>query len=152
MRQPLFTASGVRIIGAALLMMAFGGCSADDIEFNGGLFNAVGLGNANKAKKSEPQMAARSPIVLPPNLERLPQPGEQQGGTAADVAAIDDPDKKLVVNRAELEKQQAAYCKVNYEQALAHGDRTTAELANGPLGPCRGSVLNAIDVNIGSAE
>lgn len=152
MRKPPVTASAAKILGVAVLLMAFGGCSADDVELNGGVFDAIGIGTNSKVKSKEPMMAARSPIVLPPNLDRLPQPGEQQGAVAADVAAIDDPDKKIEVDRVALERQQAAYCKVNYEQAIAHGDRTTAELANGPLGPCRGSVLSSVDINLPPIE
>ncbi len=143
MREPPSRVSAARIAGMAMLLMAFGGCSADDIQLEGKLFDAVGMGT-NSKKAGEPVMAARSPLVLPPNAERLPTPGKQQGGEALDVAAINDPDKKLEVSRADLEKQQAEYCKVNYEQAMQRGDQTSADLASGPLGSCRGSVLNVI--------
>ena len=152
MRQPFFTASAARIVAAAVLLMAFGGCSADDVELNGGLFDAVGIGSKSKSTKGEPVMAARSPLVVPPNLERLPQPGEPLATESADVAAIDDPDKKILVSQADLEKQQAAYCKVHYEQARAHGDIDGADLAVGPMGSCRGSVLNALNINLGSSQ
>ena len=151
MRQPIRSASAAKILGAALALLAFGGCSADDIELNGGVFDAVGLGAKSKASKAEPVMAARAPLVLPPNLERLPQPGAPVGGEAADVAALDDPDKKLVVDQAALQRQQAEYCKVNYEQKKAQGDET-ADLAEGPLGSCRGSVLKMLDVHVGDAQ
>ena len=152
MRQPLRTASAAKILGAAVLLLAFGGCSADDIELNGGLFDAVGMGSKNRVAKSEPVMAARAPLVLPPNLERLPQPGAPVGGESADVAALDDPDKKLIVDQAALEREQAEYCKVNYEQKLAHGDRTSADLAEGPLGPCRGSAMGLVNLIKGGAQ
>ena len=60
----------------------------------------------------------------------------------ADIAALDDPDKKLQVSQAELERQQSAYCEKNYHDALQRGDQDTALAAEGPLGPCRGSFLN----------
>jgi hypothetical protein len=119
----------------------------DDVELNGGIFNAMGLNN--KTKSAEPKMAARSGIVVPPQLDKLPQPGEQQEVVAADVAALDDPDKRAEITQAQLELQQAEFCKKNYEQAKAHGDSTTADLATGPLGPCRGSILKTMDVKIG---
>lgn len=149
MRQSIRTASAAKIFGVAVLLMAFGGCSGEDIQLEGKLFDAVGIGK-NSKKASEPKLAARSPIVMPPNLDRLPTPGAQPGGEAVDVASINDPDKKLVVNQVELQRQQVAYCKVHYEQAIVHGDRDGADLAEGPLGPCKGSVLDAIDVKIGS--
>ncbi len=122
---------------------AAGGCSMDDIEFNGGIFNAVGIGG-DKTKAAEPKVAARTPLVLPPSLDRLPAPGDAPEAAQNEVAAIDDPDKKLEVSQAELQRQQAEYCKVNYEMAKARGDETGADLATGPLGPCRASVLTAI--------
>jgi hypothetical protein len=152
MRQATRTVSAARILGVTVLLMAFGGCSADDIQLEGKVFDAVGIGKNSKSKRGEPQLATRSPLVMPPNLERLPQPGTQPGGEAVDVAAINDPDKKLEVNQAELQRQQAEYCKVHYEQAIAHGDRDGADLAEGPMGPCRGSALSAIDVSVGGEK
>lgn len=125
------------------VFMALAGCSMDDVEFNGGLFNAMGVGQ--KTKAAEPKMAARTGLVLPPNLERLPSPGEQPGGAPADLAAINDPDRANEVSREDLERQQAAYCEKNYHQAIAHGDRTSADLAEGPLGPCRGSFMSIVN-------
>lgn len=119
-----------------------GGC-ADEIQLQGKIFDAVGLG-ANQQKSAEPKMAERAPLVLPPNNDRIPEPGAPPDAAATDVAALDDPDKKAVVSKAELEKQQAEYCKVHYEDARARGD-DNADLAEGPLGPCRKSVLTAIE-------
>jgi hypothetical protein len=133
-------------------LFALGGCSADDIELNGALFDMAGIGSGSKKSTAEPKMAARSPIVLPPNLQQLPAPGSQPGEEAAEVAALRDPDKMADAGQAELERQQAEYCKKNYEQALAHGDRTTADLATGPLGPCRRSILKAVDVVVGGEK
>ena len=77
-------------------------------------------------------------------LDRVPEPGRPADAAANDVTAlVDDPDRKAKTNRAELEKQQAEYCKTNYELAKARGD-DNADLATGPLGPCRASVLSAI--------
>ncbi len=143
MGKPGVSRKALIAFALAGLAAAVGGCAMDEIEFNGGIFNAVGLGGT-QTKAAEPKVAARTPLVLPPNMEHLPAPGEAPEAAQNEVAAIDDPDKKLEVNRAELERQQAEYCKVNYEMAKAHGDETGADLATGPLGPCRGSVLTAI--------
>lgn len=117
------------------------GCAADDVELNGKLFDAVGLNQ--KSKTTEPKMVSRAPLVMPPNPERVPEPGLPPEGQAADVAALADPDTVKKTNQAELERQQAEYCKVHYELAKAHGDND-ADQATGPLGLCRGSVLTAI--------
>lgn len=134
-----------RFAGVAVvpLMLAVAGCSGDDVQFNGKIFDAVGLNSIGKSTV-EPKMAERAPLVMPPNPERVPEPGQPAEAAATDVTTlVDDPDRKAKVTRAELEKQQAEYCKQNYELPKARGD-DTADLATGPLGPCRASVLTAI--------
>ncbi|WP_333793617.1 hypothetical protein [Hyphomicrobium sp.] len=135
---------GVRLAPAAMVVGALmlSGCSADDVELNGKIFDVVGL-NSGSTRAAEPKMAARAPLVMPPNPERVPEPGLPPEGQAADVAALADPDVRVKTSRAELERQQAEYCKVHYEQAKALGDND-ADSASGPLGPCRGSILSAV--------
>jgi hypothetical protein len=128
------------VMAACALVLS--GCAADDIELNGKIFDAVGL-NSGKTKSAEPKMVARAPLVMPPNPERIPEPGLPPEGQAAELAALADPDVTAKTSRAELERQQAEYCKIHYEQAKARGDND-ADSASGPLGPCRGSVLTAI--------
>ena len=138
-----------RILGLAVLAVFLGGCGGvDGVELNGKLFDAMGL---NSGPGEEPQLAARSPIVVPPNVERLPQPGQQANAESLEVASINDPDKKLEVTQAQKEKEQAEYCRVHYEQAKAHGDNN-ADTATGPLGPCRGSVMNVTKLIVGGEE
>src|SRR5262245_34970359 len=112
---------GALILGVLPLIAVLGGGSMDDVELNGGIFNAVGLG-ANKEKPREPKMAARSGLVIPPTLDRVPEPGQPVEAAAPDVAALVDPETKTKVTKADLERQQAEYCKKNYELAKAHGD------------------------------
>jgi hypothetical protein len=124
----------------ACLALSLAGCSSDDIQLNGGIFDAVGL---NDTKKSgDPKLAERAPLVVPPSLDRLPAPGEAP--QPAQIADIKDPDALKKLSQADLEAKQAEYCKVNYDQAMAHGDEATAANAEGPMGPCRKSVLTAI--------
>lgn len=125
---------------AAGLALGVAGCGTDDIQFNGGIFDAVGL---NDTKKSgDPKLAERAPLVVPPSLDRLPAPGEAP--QPAQIADIKDPDAQKKLSQAELEAKQAAYCKVHYDDAIKHGDEATAVNAEGPMGPCRKSVLSAI--------
>jgi hypothetical protein len=133
---------------AVALCVALGaaGCSMDDVQFNGGLFDAVGLSDSAKAKlrSGDPKVAERAPLVVPPALDKLPVPGEQPQAQDQNIAGIKDPDEVKKVSQAELERKQAEYCKVNYEDAKGRGDETTALNATGPLGPCRQSVLSSI--------
>jgi hypothetical protein len=145
-RAKCFTSRLPRAIFALAVAapIALAGCSADDVELNGKIFDAVGL-SGPAAKSAEPKMKERAGLVMPPNPERVPEPGLPAEGSGAvnEVAALNDPDKMETVSRKELERQQAEYCKVNYEQAKARGDND-ADQASGPLGPCRGSVFSAI--------
>ena len=136
---------GVILAVPLCLALGVGGCSMDDVQFNGGIFDAVGLSDSAKAKlkHGEPQIAERAPLVVPPSLERLPAPGEQPASQDQKLAAIQDPDEVKKVSKEELERKQAEYCKVHYEDAKTRGDETAVN-AEGPLGPCRPSVLTAI--------
>jgi hypothetical protein len=143
--RPTSRRPSARLLSAAAVLFTFAmaGCSADDVQLNGKLFDAVGI-NSMSSKSAEPKMAERSPLVMPPNPERVPEPGKPPESVASDVAALQDPDKVATLSRAEKERQQEEYCKVNYEQAKQRGDDTAADLAEGPLGPCKGSLLTAI--------
>src|SRR5262245_10319053 len=98
-------------IGAVPALALLGGC-ADEIQFQGKIFDAVGIGANSQQKSAEPKLAERAPLVLPPNNDRIPEPGQPAAAAANDVAALDDPDKKAVLSKAELQKKQAEYCKV----------------------------------------
>jgi hypothetical protein len=128
------------------LALAVGGCGTDDIQFNGGIFDMVGLSDDAKAKNSQgdPKVAERAPLVVPPSMDHLPAPGEGQTAPDGQVAGVRDVDATASESKAELERKQAAYCKVNYDDAKMRGDDATALNAVGPLGPCRPSVLNSI--------
>ena len=123
---------------AACLAFTIAGCGTDDIQFNGGIFDAVGL---NDTKKSgDPKLAERAPLVVPPSLDRLPAPGEAP--EPAQIADIKDHDAAKHKSREELEKQQAEYCEKNYDDPMRRGEEVS--MVEGPLGPCRKSVLTAI--------
>ncbi len=119
----------------------------DDVQFNGGIFNAMGLSDAARAKSSsgDPKLAAREPLVVPPKLDNLPKPGEPpaEEATTGALAAIRDPDAAKKASHEELKRQQAEYCREHYEIPKQRGD-DSADSATGPLGPCRPSVLTAI--------
>lgn len=117
------------------------GCDGG-VELNGKIFDAMGV-SGNGSNSAEPKMAQRTGLVVPPSTGSLPVPGSQQQAEAPEVAAINDPDKLAQVSQAEKQRQQDEYCKVHYEQAKQRGD-DNADLAEGPLGPCKGSVLTGL--------
>jgi hypothetical protein len=131
--------------GTALL--AISGCGYDGVQLNGKIFDVVGL-SGNDAPQGEPKMAVRQPLVMPPGseagseAESLPQPGSGRGAQPS-LAEIEDPDRKAKVSQADLQRQQDAYCKVHYEDAIARGD-ASADAASGPLGSCHPSILTGV--------
>jgi hypothetical protein len=124
---------------AACLALGVAGCSSDDIQFNGGIFDAVGLNDTKKT--GDAKLAERAPLVVPPSLDRLPPPGEAP--QPAQIADIKDPDAQKKLSQAELEAKQAEFCRKNYDDPLSRGDESVTSV-EGPMGPCRKSVLTAI--------
>ena len=128
---------------AACLTVALAGCGTDDIQFNGGIFDAVGLSDSAKVKSHDPKLAERAPLVVPPSLDRLPPPGQGTEPANQQIADIKDPDAMKKASREEREAAQAEFCKKNYEEVKRRGD-DSADSVVGPAGPCRPSVLTAI--------
>ena len=128
--------------GALLASAALFGCGADDIQMNGKIFDALGVNSTGSVKK-EVVLRERSPLVVPPGLDKLPEPGAQ-GAEQTGIAEIRDHDAVRTGAQAELERQQVAYCKANYDPAKAQVDPLADSVA-GPLGPCRQSILSAVD-------
>ncbi|MBS0269967.1 MAG: hypothetical protein JSS54_13445 [Proteobacteria bacterium] len=135
--------NSVHKIGLTVALSLFmAGCGGfDGVQLNGKVFDAMGF-NGDGAPKGDPKMAVRQPLVVPPGLDALPPPGSGKVDQPS-LAEIQDPDKKLKVSQADLERQQAEYCKKNYEEAKFRGD-ATADLAKGPLGSCAPSILSSV--------
>lgn len=134
------TVKSVGIIVVSTLVLA--GCSAGDVQLNGKVFDLLGAATGANAETKDVKLAARPGLVAPPTTQSLPEPGSNVVPDG-ELATIVDHDRKKIVDRSALEKQQAEYCKVNYEQAKLRGDNT-AEGATGPLGACRPSALGLI--------
>ncbi len=140
---PTLSRTLTRIAVALCVGVTVGGCSMDDVELNGGVFDSLGIGS-NQPKAAEPKLAARTPLIVPPSTASLPAPGAPPEALQSDVTvAIDDPDRKAIVSEAEKQKQQDDYCRKNYDPARASGD-ASADSIEGPLGPCRPSILTAV--------
>jgi hypothetical protein len=126
------------IVGATI---ALSGCAAGDVEMNGALFDYLGMGKAGPAKAS--QASDRQGLVVPPSLDRLPEPGSGAAATASmQVAMPVNPETRAVANVAEQQRQQAAFC----DKAMM-----TAKLNKevgpvpGPFGVCNPSLLQSIN-------
>jgi hypothetical protein len=136
-------------IGAMALLSAFalslGGC-ADGVELNGKIFDALGVSeSASKAAARESNVPVRAGIVLPPDANRLPEPGS--GSAEPDVAAqLNDPDRKRVMAAAERERLHKAHCtgEANWKDRV--NKKPGSEVPTSPFGPCTwaGGAINGL--------
>lgn len=135
-----------RIVLSACAAITVAACSPGDVALEGKIFEAAGMAGSQAGGGRNVRMSERAPLVVPPDANRLPSPGETGSNAEADavLAAIDDPDRKKTRSKADLEKAQAAYCKENYELPKARGDTMTADTAVGPLGSCKPSILTSL--------
>lgn len=133
-----------RLASAAVVAgsVAVSGCGfgVGDIELQGGVFDALGVGtNSKQTTRNDVKLKPRAPLVLPPGVDRLPSPGTSMAAANPELLTIQDPDQVQEVDHAALEKAQQEYCDKNYSEHR-HG----SEFVNGPLGPCRKSVMTAV--------
>ena len=133
---------------AASVAAALAGCSADDVQLNGKVFDVMGMNTASV--KKTPKMNDRPGLLVPPDMARLPEPGTANADQP-EIAEVKDYDATRQTTEADLEKQQAAYCQKHYEDAKMHGDQD-AVLASGPLGPCQKSVMSIMKNVSGDSE
>ncbi len=137
-----------KLIPAMAAALALSACGAGDVQLNGKVFDAIGSLTGSGGANEDAKVAARPGLVVPPGLDKLPEPGAA-AVPDGQLAQIADHDRIKVVDKSALQAKQAEYCKVNYEQAKQRGDNTTADLAVGPLGQCRPSAMGLIDVVTG---
>jgi hypothetical protein len=97
--------TGLGLAAAFVACLALGGCGG--IEFQGKLFDYAGL-TGDSAQK-DPKMAERAPLVLPPNTNALPPPGEPPTYAArADWPTDTDEQRKKVAAAAQAKQNEQA--------------------------------------------
>lgn len=134
-------AKWVQSVCAAWLVCALAGCGVDDVQLNGKIFDVVGL-NTGTVKAKEPKLIERQPLLVPPAMDKLPAPGSGKASQPV-IADVQDYDAKRQISKSELERQHAEFCKKNYTDPKNGGDQS-ADSVEGPLGPCRSSILSSI--------
>ena len=97
-----------KIIFVALLSFLLGGCAAGDVQFEGKIFDAVGV-NDLMNKRPPGKVKARAPIVMPPDA-KLPEPGKRVVAKHQDNQWPDDPDERARKKVADAELEQKKYC------------------------------------------
>lgn len=125
----------------ALGASSLGGCGGvDGVDFNGKIFDAVGLSTGAIGKKPEVATEARAPLVLPPDPKRLPDPNEAPPAAVVDQPWPKDPQKTKIANAEQRKKAQEDFCQKNAwrEKVMKKED---ADQIVGPDGPCGGSIF-----------
>jgi hypothetical protein len=133
-----------RIAIAVTLASGLAGCGAvDGVEFNGKIFDALGVSTGSLGPKAEPKLAQRSPLVLPPDPNKLPEPGsaQQPQPAVADTNWPKDRDQQKIADAAEAKRKQEEHCRDGNWKEKAMKDEVGA--AVGPSGGC-GSIFSAI--------
>lgn len=136
-----FTSATAVVLMAGMLS----GCSGvDGVELNGKVFDWMGVSEAAKqANAREPRVPQRTGLVMPPDVNRLPDPGSETNPNDMTVA-LNDPDKKKAAAAAERARLHQAYCSGELtwkERAYA---KDSLQTNKSPFGPCSalGSMVN----------
>ena len=130
---------------AATLLVS--GC-ADGIEMNGKVFDWMGISPAaQEARRFEPKLADRAPLVLPPNANRLPEPGSEAAPAPVAVAWPDDPEQRRIREAKEREQLHLAYCRgeVQWKERALNKDTSAPRSPYGPCPSLIGNVTNTVN-------
>ena len=120
-------------VGSALLLA---GCADSGIDLNGKVFDYLGISPAaQEARRFEPQVAERAPLVMPPDSKALPQPGSGQA-PPSQFAWPDDPDQRKVREAKERERLHMAYCRGEIQWKEKALNKQDISAPQSPYGPC----------------
>lgn len=137
-RLTLFSA----VVAAALALSA---CAGEGVQLEGKIFDWMGVSaSALEGSKAEPKMADRAPLVVPPNVNRLPEPGSGQPANT-DFAALRDPDLRKQAAAKERERLHLAYCRGEIQWKDKAHNPTAMGANRSPYGPCPGLFSGSLD-------
>jgi hypothetical protein len=139
------------LAGAAVAStVLLAGC-ADGIDLNGKVFDWMGISPAaQEARRYEPKLADRAPLVMPPSVNRLPEPGSEKTPdpvqAAAQTAWPDDPEQRKAREAQERQRLHEAYCRgdAQWKERLMKNDTNAPR---SPYGPCP-SILGNMTTNV----
>ena len=115
--------------------LALGSCGGiEGVELNGKVFDWLGVSAASQ-EKAEPKMADRAPLVVPPSVTRLPDPGSGRTNSE-DVAALNDPELRKQAAAKERQRLHLAYCsgEIQWKDKAFKPDQVGANRS--PYGTC----------------
>lgn len=132
--------------GAAIAStLALGSCGGiEGVELNGKVFDWLGVSAASQ-EKAEPKMADRAPLVVPPSVTRLPDPGSGRTNSE-DLAALNDPELRKQAAAKERQRLHLAYCsgEIQWKDKAFKPDQVGANRS--PYGTC--GILGNATTNI----
>ena len=134
---PRLTAAG--LVTASCLMLS--GCGGfDGVELNGKVFDAMGISTASlQNSKKEPRLAERAPLVLPPNAQRLPEPGSDAKDAPDAASQLNDPERKRIAALQERDRLHRQYCTGELtwkERAVGKPGFGAGDALKSPYGAC----------------
>jgi len=97
------------LIAAAGLAGALSGCAGADVQIDAPILEAAGINLVSKPPP-EPNLEEKPPLVVPPDTQRLPKPGERQVA-AAQEEWPEDPDIIAAKKAETAEKERERYCR-----------------------------------------
>jgi hypothetical protein len=119
------------------------GCGGiDGVQFEGKIFDWLGVNSSQKS--SDPKMAERAPLVVPPDVNRLPEPGSGQNAWN-DLAALKDPELRKQAAAKERERLHLAYCRGEIQWKEKVFSSQDKGVYRSPYGPCPGLFSGALD-------
>ena len=142
LRRYLKQISAAAAVASSLALSGCGGI--EGVDFNGKIFDWMGLSAASQ-EKSEPKMVDRAPLVVPPSVTRLPDPGS--GRTSDEqVAALNDPELRKQAAAKERERLHQAYCRgeIQWKDKAYNPQNTGAHRS--PYGTC--GILGGITTGV----
>lgn len=143
----IFRSNSLRSLAVAtsLVVGASGlaGCGGvDGVEFNGKIFDAMGLSGDAFGKKPEVKTEARAPLVLPPDPNRLPEPNAAPQPVVANESWPKDAQQRRHAEADARKRAQQQYCRDGNWKEKAMRDDTKGDA--GPDGSCTGSIFGVI--------
>jgi hypothetical protein len=104
-----FADRALKLAGALVCVAVLGGCGG--VEFQGKIFDYMGV--SGDRQQGDVQMAERPPLLVPPNVHKLPQPSQ---GAAVATARQDWPDDPERVRKRIVEAKEAKQNEVEAEK------------------------------------
>jgi hypothetical protein len=148
------TVRALALAGCMGYAVAAGGCGGafgfDGVELQGGLFDAMGVSGSGQKRLADKKVDPRPGLVLPPSVDRLPEPvtGSIAAAPAGEAWPV-DPEDRRAQNKTAAEKQHREFCERAIQDARM---RNESGVIMGPLGNCQPGLLGGLAKQLGARD